>query len=547
MVSWLKKRGPKFLAAVATGLLIVWSGPPHDVYVLAWFGLVPLLLALRGETGWGAFRLGLLAGVVVNYGGFHWTAELMERYSNLGPATWLILAVFATYQGLVFAFWAALARLLSQDWSEALVYPVVYTAVEYFLPMVFPWYLANTQHQFVLVCQSMELGGPSLVTLVLVSLNLALAHAVLGLARKEGFRGAVVMAGLAVFGLNLLYGAVRIPQIDALIAAAPKFKVGLVQPDIWIRELDAATAAHRYQWLTSRLVEESKPDLVVLPESAIKTPVGPHTRRGSVPGMVGSHFPLDLEYLEPSARPPEEMLGRDQALNPGYLERVAVQRGHKTPMLFGATAIDLGPAARHPIEGKQPLYNAAFLLDGTGRALGYALKNKLLIFGEYIPFSHYFPQVYRLLPYASALLAGSEPAVLALGQARMGIMICYEDLIPWFGLELAELSPNLLVNMSNEAWFGRTGEPAAHLALAKARTIEHRLFLVRVTTTGISAVIDPVGRSRLELGVGEMRTAAYEVALMETRTLYQLVGNLVPWLCALATLSGLAAFRRRPA
>lgn len=546
MGTWLRTRGPKFLATVATGLMIVGSGPPHDQFFLAWFGLVPLLLALRGESGWGAFRLGLAAGVVINYGGFHWSAELMQRYSNLGPATWLIVAVFATYQGLVFALWAAVARALSSRWPEAFVYPVVFTAVEFLLPMVFPWYLANTQHQFVLICQTQELGGPSLVTFVLVAFNLALAHGLLGLARREGFRPAAVVAGTLVFGLNLLYGAVRIPQVDALVASAPKFKVGLVQPNIWIRDLDGATAAHRYQLLSHQLVQREEPDLLILPESAIKTPIGPHTRAGSVPGSVGDRFPLDLEYLQPSTQPPQEVLALDLALSPGYLERVAVQRGHTTPMLFGATGIDLDPAARHPIQGKEPLYNAAFLIDARGRALGYALKNKLLIFGEYIPFSHYFPQVYRLLPYASALLAGSEPAVLVLDQARMGIMICYEDLIPWFGLELAELRPNLLVNMSNEAWFGRTGEPAAHLALAKARTIEHRLFMVRVTTTGISAVIDPVGRSRLELGVGEMTTAAYEVALMETRTVYQAVGNLVPWTCAVLTLAGLTALWRRP-
>jgi apolipoprotein N-acyltransferase len=159
-----------------------------------------------------------------------------------------------------------------------------------------------------------------------------------------------------------------------------------------------------------------------------------------------------------------------------------VQHGFTKPILFGA--LTLG--------GKYP-YNSALLMDAGGNVRGAFDKNILMVFGEYIPYYEHMRWLQELIPETSNFARGTEVAVLDLDGVKIGPMICYEDIFPSFGRRLMQLDPHLLVNITNDAWFGRTSEPYEHLALSVYRTIETRLDLVRAVNTGVSAFIDSTG------------------------------------------------------
>ena len=191
----------------------------------------------------------------------------------------------------------------------------------------------------------------------------------------------------------------------------------------------------------------------------------------------------------------------------------------------------LAGAAR--MGGAPPLYNCAVLVDSAGAVLGAVEKVKLLMFGETIPGSGVFPGVYKLLPSASCLLSGREAQIITLGQARLGIMICYEDLLPWFHYPLAQKKPQILLNLTNDAWFGRTAEPYCHMALSTLRAVEGRCYLIRSTPSGISVVIDPYGQQIASIPSDQEGSLREEVSLLDVTTGFERWGDTVAWISML--------------
>jgi len=221
-------------------------------------------------------------------------------------------------------------------------------------------------------------------------------------------------------------------------------------------------------------------------------------------------------------------------------DRNAARRGFSTPLLFGV--ITSAPDPRDPERTRD--FNSAMLVDRDGWVLGRYDKNLLLLFGEYLPLADRFPFLRRWLPEAGDFTPGREVEVLPLGDARIGVLICYEAILPGFTRRLTAKDPNLLVNLTNDAWFGKTAEPNLHMQLAAFRAVEHRRFLVRSTNTGVSVVVDPAGRVLHRTSLENPETFVANAALMEGRTLYDRFGDLFAWSCtALAALLGFLSLR----
>lgn len=551
---------------MATGLLILVALPPHDLWWVAWFSLVPLLLAVRDVSAREAAALGLLAGTVANYGAFHWIMELMDQFTKLGPLRFLVMGLMALYQGVPLMVWALILRSggLSQKvkgrrvWS-ALVGAWSLPVIEFFYPIVFPWYMANTQHSQPDMTGVIELGGCGLLSLAIVFVNLCLARQAVNLQEQAdrapvwplpaSHREKLVLAALAcgVFLGCFGFSVARNAHVRQLQDTAPKLNIGLVQPNHWIKEAQPLEALHDYQVLSLELVEEAAKagneiDLLMWPESAVRTPA---------PRFVGKQsqsddedlvrLPLDLVRVVPGDTRPAEELALERV--PRW-ELFSLQRGHRTPLLFGSTLVDVTPGAKGPLPGIAPLYNCGVLLNSDGVVQGVAPKVKLLIFGETIPLSGYFPQIYKILPLASALLPGKRPTTFEFGEARLGMMICYEDLLPWFHFQLAKERPHVLLNLTNDAWFGKTAEAPAHLALAKLRAVEGRVPLVRSTSTGISAFVDATGELVGSIPIDQRGTLSHEVALLDIETGFERWGDWVVW-SGLVFLLVYGAVRRR--
>src|SRR5262249_39462487 len=220
------------LAAVASGVLMFLSCAWFDVWPLAWVALVPLFAALRDQPPRRALLLGWLTGFVANAGGFYWVAGLLQRFGHMPFVAALPLFVLLiAYQAFLYGLWAYGTRRLSRL-PLTLVAPVLMVALEYVYWMMFPWYYAITQAWVRPIIQVAELGGPTTVTFLLVLVNAAGFE--LAFVRPIPWRrGAAAAAAVAC---ALAFGAVRIAQVTALRAGAPKLNVGLVQANFGILE-----------------------------------------------------------------------------------------------------------------------------------------------------------------------------------------------------------------------------------------------------------------------------------------------------------------------
>ncbi len=211
------------------------------------------------------------------------------------------------------------------------------------------------------------------------------------------------------------------------------------------------------------------------------------------------------------------------------LDRSTPRRGFDVPLLFGALSHG-GPLAVGDDGHCEECYNSAVLLDKDGIIRGINDKVFLLAFGEYMPFGDTFPWLYQLSPETSRFRHGTKTSPIEYAfdgnrNARMGILVCYEDLLPRQAQKVAAHNPNVFINLTNDAWFGQTAEPEHHLNLALLRTVEYRRWLVRSTNTGISVFVDAAGRRLAETRLTDAETLLREVPLLELRTVYSYLGD----------------------
>jgi apolipoprotein N-acyltransferase len=241
--------------------------------------------------------------------------------------------------------------------------------------------------------------------------------------------------------------------------------------------------------------------------------------------------PLDLIVW------PESVIGIRLMSREGSLPSGLLGDTH-TPTLLGAV-LRLGE------NGAVRAHGSALLMDGAGRILGTYDKMVLVPFGEYIPFGETFPALYSLAPPStSSFLPGESREPIPFGRYLLSVNICYEDIFPGHVRSLMRGGPDrripdVLVNLTNDSWYGNSTEPIEHLALASFRSIEHRRSLVRSTNTGISAFVDPIGRIVTRSGIWTRETLVDRVPMMQGRTVYALLGDWIGWVCALLSLAGI--------
>jgi apolipoprotein N-acyltransferase len=347
-----------------------------------------------------------------------------------------------------------------------------------------------------------------------VSLLLALAAALAATPLRRyvepGFRpltarSALTHVGIAVTLVTALaaHGTWRMAQLERKRAALPRVKLGVVQAAVparlrWQPEA-RQEILQRLRTLT-REAEQAGAELVVWPEAA---------------------YPFTLP--------------RDLRTAPAD-ERRILGNGVRGPVLFGLLTREL-PSRRR--------FNSATLVEPDGDLQTPQDKLALLWFGETVPLSEYLPFLARLFRRSGYLTAGSSVELLQHRAARIGVLNCYEDILPGIGRRIARAQPNLLVNVTNDAWFGPTTEPELHLRLSVLRAVEARLDLVRAVNLGVPAWIDASGVIRVRGNDAEQSVMHVAPALNEeSPTLYTKAGDIPVWVGLLiATLA--AATKRR--
>jgi apolipoprotein N-acyltransferase len=485
--------------AVAGGLAWVIAAPPIGVWPLGWIALAPTLwLVDHAATPRRAALYAWTSGTVSCLGGFRWFATLLSDQAGLPlPVALLGLVLLSAYNGLVFFFAArAIRAMRRRKWPMALCAPLALVAFERLVPMVFPYYLAITQAPVPIAIQIADLAGPYAVTAALAAASGAIID---GIARRRrpGVWTAVALA--ACFG----YGALRMHQIDAARDEAPHVKIGLISSGVQARvDVEPVPGARAQQLASlqqrSAEAEAQGASLVVWSEAAFPYLMSTHVR---------SDFPEDSPFR--------------------------IRRGFTIPAIIGVIVGD----------GLHAPYNSALVVESDDTFGARHDKVHRVLGSEYNPLLETWPSLQSWMPSgASYLRAGDAPVALnvtAGGHAvHAGAMICFEDILPASSRALGALDPNLLVNLTEDSWFG-PDEPWQHLGLAVFRAVEVRSDLVRAVNLGPSSHVDAVGRvvETAPLAGGGAHLLLVDAALIEGgHTVYCTVGDLFAWSCAAVTL-----------
>ncbi len=472
-----------YLLSFFSGILLVCSFPPFNLTILCWVGLVPLLIAIEGlwtdgERSDGGltsikasinfrrgFRLAYISGLVFFLGLLHWI-------SYTTAAGVIVVALYLALYFGAFGLLASLALCRKENFSgvqgvvgarpflrgqtpilRVLLLPSLWVGLEFIRGRAFTGFgwgiLGYSQSQNLPIIQIADITGVYGISFLVVLVNLTIYEIIREVRlRLTGYFSLIlpVLFTLCCLSSTLLYGHGRLAEepIDR------KIRVAVIQGNVpqylkWDSEL-RASIMDKYSKLTKLAVVDG-PDLIIWPET-------------SVPGWLGQ----DLGLTE-------------------SLSKLA--KGVARPILVGSPYRD---------NARRAAFNSAVLISGEGQAAGRYDKLHLVPFGEYIP--SFFAFVARIDPRAGGghFDKGSQFTLFSVDGARFGVLICFEDIFPGLARRFAKEGADYLVNITNDAWFGRTGAPYQHLQASVLRAVENRRAVIRCANTGVSCFIESTGR-----------------------------------------------------
>jgi len=495
------------VAALATAATISFSW----AWPLAFVALPLASQTYRPHWPWSRiFLSGWLYGVLTMLFLFAWLGPTLYRFGGRSFLVSILGTIaFDLYHGLAGALWllcVALGRryLRLHDW---LLFPLTYVPIEHFFPVIFPWQLGLPLRQTHLLLQMADFTGAVGLTFVVALVGGAISDVASDIQNQEKGKSRPVrwvnvsglMVSAALIVLFSLYGYWRIRQIDQLVARADHggqvVTFGIVQPNT-----ARSGEPHRGpKWISvlhslSKKAVSNGAQIVVWPETAIQYRVNASVLAKEISrgGQLGRR----------TAFPDSIPLKTTTVLTGGRIEE---RTG--------------GSQVRR--------YNSAFLISPFGGVLSAVSKNRLLVFGEFLPFESYLPRLRQWFPHAGDMTPGKTIGIMNWYGVRIGIAICYEDVLSDYIRRLMQHDPYVLVNLTNDHWFGHSREPWLHLVLASLRAVESRRFLVRATTNGISAIVSPTGRIVQQAPPFRRALIVDDVPLLTGRTFFVRYG---PWL-----------------
>jgi apolipoprotein N-acyltransferase len=494
---------PHFFLAASSGFLLTLSFPRFDISWLAWFAFIPLFVALRNLSLKNGFYLGLFAGLVHYLSLVYWLAHTMSAYGHLPfyvsiPILFLLSFYLALYIAL---FSMAVTRLCSSPLSLLFIPPLLWVSLEYirsFFFTGFPWELMGyTQFNMLHVIQISDVFGVYGVSFSIVLSN-AVAFLIYLRLMDKSWQGKRVQTKLAagamaafvvIFCAVWFYGEWRINNIHELSLMSPSSKVTIVQGNIdqaikWDPAFQKSSTI-KYIHLSS-LSKDLQPDLVVWPETA--TPF---------------YFMHDIE-----------------------LSKLVLKGIHEigADFLIGSPAFSLK-------NKKIEYYNSAFLVDAAGNVTGRYDKTHLVPFGEYVPMKKWLPFVNKMVEGVGDFDTGDKGRTIKWQKSSIGILICYEIIFPALSRAMVQNHASLLVNLTNDAWYGRSSAPYQHFSMSVFRAVENRRSLVRAANTGISGFIDPSGNVIESTQIFKDAVITQKVPILQVETLYSRFGDVFAMAC----------------
>jgi len=467
--------------ALLSAALLVCSLPSPDIGWLGWIALVPLMIACQGLRPLRAGALGLLCGIVASFGIYGWLFEVPTF--DLRHAV-----VLALYVGLYPAVWAlGIAWLVCRGVSFLLAGPILWVAVDYLRAhagfLALPWgTLAQSQHHNLAILQVASLGGEYAVTFLVALGNAVLASLVLQRERQAA------MIAVFVLALAHLWGGI------VLYSSPPKstIAVTVIQPNIQIAERKTEqgrrTNLERLEQLTRQALSDH-PSLIVWPESAI-------------PGELRS---------DPA------LLTRLQNLT----DEIQV------PLIVGAAQVEKFARGEAEVTISPRVFNTAHLLRPGERLVEPYRKRMLVPFAEYMPHSDVLHWPEWLVPRVSEMTPGEGVQLFKVTAGlTVGALICWENLFASLSRESVRDGAQLLVQLTNDVWFGHSAAPYQHNLMSVMRAVENRVPVLIASNTGPSQIIDQYGRVAASLpGTFVEGAATGTIHIGGTSTWYATLGD----------------------
>ena len=497
--------------------------PWHSVF--AWFGLAPLLWAVLCATTTeskrplrSAFLLSYLCGFLWYCGNCYWVRDTMGKYGDMPPlAPTLLLILFSLVLGLYFGlfglFVALVKRASGKDWLALVAAPVLWTALELAAARVtsVPWdQLGYSQVDNGIMTQLAPWTGVYGISFVLVAANALIAGCIVlkGSSRSKsaliaGFLLAVVSVGTTYFD--------RHSAQEATSATAV-----LIQPNLDVGSADAWGGASWDQHMAefTRLAEEQcKSYIAGIPQTGAPT--------GEITCPANPTHPDLVAWPESPAPYFEEDPRLQHSL-------IALATTVQAPLVIGSIGADTSPDGQ-----TQRNYNSALIVGPDGARIGRYDKIHLVPFGEYVPFRDLLSFAHKLTGRVSAFDRGETRKTFRLNGHRYGVFICYEAVFADEVRQFARFGAEVLVNISDDGWYGDTSAPWQHLNMARMRAIENRRWLLRDTNNGITAVIDPFGCVRQSIPRHVVDALPAQYGFRDDVTFYTEHGDVFAWLCAI--------------
>jgi apolipoprotein N-acyltransferase len=505
------------LCAIASALLLLLAFPDFGAWPLAWVALVPLLFCVaRRPHAAPSFVSGWLAGTLFFYASCHWLTYPMIRYAGF-PAwlAYVLLLPVAAAGGLFHGLFAlALARLCARLSPAALfLAPAVWAACEWARlgGIGQLWNAVGYSQAFEpALIQAARFGGVYAVSFIVLTVNAALAYALLGRSARGALvsLAALTLAALAVYAAGLTHAPAAEREPSAIVVA--------VQPNVIP---DFGRSEPEYEALRRHHFELSEAALRTLDES----------------GAVGNETPRVVVWPE---SPMNFSFERDRRFREELTRFVGERR---VSLLFNS----LEPAAGGGG------YNAAVLVNEKGLLAAQYDKIRLMPFGEYVPLPRWVPGAGLLSGVVGNFTPGERYAPIPLGagggRPRAGVFICLESAYPYITRRLTQEGADVLIEMTNDAYQGDTAILRQHLSNAVFRAVETGRALLRVTNTGVSARVTERGEVADETGRFQEAVRAWPVARSGGgRTFYVEHGDAFVAACTLLSLVCVAlTFRRK--
>ncbi|MGB6431579.1 MAG: apolipoprotein N-acyltransferase [Candidatus Acidiferrales bacterium] len=496
-------RSVRLVLAVASGAALAFAFPNFNLPLLAWFSVAGLMLAAYGASVGLAALCGFLYGMAFYFISTPWIYTVLRQWGPL--PVWQAAGVMLIMAGASSVFkmlFAAGVSLWGRGGAKkvALVAPFLWVTTEYlfdrFPNIGFPWNLLGyAAARSLALVQITTITGIYGLSLLVAAFNALVFWAILQTPARSRRAALWVATVAAVLILVALVGARFVP------AAQPERVAHLVQPDF------PQSMEYPYDWMAIHRADLD--DLEQLSVSAARLEPGP---------IVWPETPAPFSMQDPP-----------------FAQRAArIAQEASTNFILGAVDWKRAPG------GRELPYNSAVQLDPAGTEIFVYDKIHLVPFGEFVPWRNILRFAGHLTADLGEFQRGKVRSVGTLPGGRYSVFICYEAIFPGEIRQFTANGAELLINISNDGWFGRSAAPVSHLEAARVRAVESRRWLLRDTNNGYTASIDPYGRIVARLAPDERGELDAPYAFRSDLTFYVRHGDWLPWLSLIVTFFALA-------